>query len=81
MGKGMMNSRNVAKTLTSVDWESLSAGRRFSIRMHLWMCQHCRRFRRQLKQMSEAVRHTFSTQPISDDELSRRILERLGLHE
>ena len=52
----------------------MTPGQRFSLRMHLLMCHHCRRYVRQLRVLMGALPQVAED---STDEEVRRVLDRL----
>lgn len=60
----------------------LSRRERLALRLHLWVCQRCRRYRRQLLLLRQAVRQGRLEDWLPPARLSpearRRILKRLG---
>ncbi len=75
----MLTCRDVSHDLAADALRSASLRRRIAVRMHLLMCDNCRRFARQLDQMGVALRHmsTAGDARLSDVEAEQRILDRL----
>lgn len=70
--------REAAAALASGEEPSASWWRRAALRIHLAMCAHCARLRRQFAAISEGLRSAWSPSRLSEIEpLKRRILERL----
>jgi hypothetical protein len=51
--------------------------------MHLAMCEHCRRFARQLELIGHALRELWSQKPVPErlDAIKRRIMAHFGSHD
>lgn len=58
-----------------IDDADLSLGQRFSLRVHLVICRHCRRYVRQLRVLTAHLRHR-DPPPADDDEVDA-ILRRI----
>ena len=60
----MLSCRDLANVVASdyVDG-NLGLRARFGVRMHLAMCENCRRFIKQLRQVRTVIRHRFETPP------------------
>lgn len=73
----MLSCREVTQLTASDDLTTAGLRQRMAVRMHLLMCQHCRRYARQLRGMGNAVRQlarAAAPRP-SDAELERRLLD------
>lgn len=76
----MIRCKEVAELLGTEQLRDQGLSRRLQVRLHLWMCVHCKRFERQIRQMGAAVRRLLgSTEAASPDErLEERILRKLS---
>ena len=63
----------IARVISTDEVAQLSWSKRLSIRFHLAMCRHCRRYERQIREIGDAVRAFFSGR----QEVNREIVERL----
>ncbi|MBI4907278.1 MAG: hypothetical protein HY820_26880 [Acidobacteria bacterium] len=78
----MITCKQVSTLATSGELERQSAWTRLEIRFHLWMCKHCSRLVRQMRQMREAgrrLRSTFESESPAggDSGLEVRVLAKL----
>lgn len=64
----MLNCRQVVKDTDLLLADELPWQRRMSIKMHLLMCRHCRRYVRQLRVLIRAV--PFTHNKVSDEEVA-----------
>ena len=70
----MLSCKEVATILST--GEPRGGMRRFHLRFHLMMCQHCRRFERQLKALATGLRdHVDRTVESSEARLSGLVQE------
>jgi uncharacterized UBP type Zn finger protein len=81
--RAMIRCREVARLLTSEQLRAQSRMKRLQVRLHLWMCQHCSRLARQIKQLGSAARamaaSTYAEKPGGDEEdLEARLLRKLS---
>ncbi len=51
-----MTCKDVARLLTGDLLADMHARQRVQVRLHLWMCEHCRRLEQQLKRIGDAAR-------------------------
>jgi len=73
----MLNCRQVTERASAMVDGELSSRERLSMRMHLLMCVHCRRFQRHLQGMVSALRSREpSTDPV-DPAFVEQLLHRL----
>ena len=73
----MLKCRDVpAEASLAID-DELSWQRRLNLRFHVLMCQHCRRYLRQLTRLSRAWRRLHS--PASDEEVAE-VLDKCRVH-
>lgn len=72
--------REVTGMLAEGNLETAPWYTRVLIRMHLAMCEHCRRFARQLELIGNALCELWSRKPTPErlDATKRRIMARLG---
>lgn len=75
----MPSCREVSDRLAEGEVENLPWFTRLLLRWHLSMCEHCRRFARQIELISRALREHWNHQPSPErlKELKRRIMARL----
>lgn len=76
----MIRCREVARLLDTEQLKDRGFLKMFQVRMHLWMCRHCRRFERQIRQLRAAARLLLGSAQAArpDGELEERILRRLS---
>jgi len=75
----MMSCREVSTLVSTGQRPDLPLRKRMGIWMHLSMCQHCRRFWRQLRVLDRAVRSiVIGFERDMPAGLERRIVERLS---
>jgi len=79
MDRWMPSCREVAQRLTEGGFEKLPWHRRLPVRMHLLMCEHCRRVARQIVLINQALQRIWmeTPDPSTLDDVKRRILDRL----
>ena len=83
MGTGliyMLTCKQVSHVLASEEPVSSSWRKRLSVKLHLLMCRHCRRYSRQIQAIGDAARQIFcdSTQdPTSRERLRSSILDHI----
>lgn len=68
----MITCKEVSRAFASDELASMSWRQRLSVRLHLLMCRHCRRYARQVRAIGEAARRLFGGQS-----LEREVHERL----
>ncbi len=77
----MMKCKEVATLLDMEQVAGESFWRRAGVRLHLMMCQHCRRFARQIRQLragAQSMRSAIDSEA-SDAGLEEKIARTLGL--
>ena len=76
----MISCKEVARLLDTEQMKDQGLMKRLQVRMHLWMCRHCRRFERQIRQLRAAARQLLGSAQAAkpDGELEERILRRLS---
>lgn len=75
----MMTCKEVSTLVSMEQVDEAPLARRFGVWLHLMMCRHCRRFRRQLVRIGRIARliaDDFEREPTSGFE--GRIVDRLG---
>ena len=75
----MMRCREVSTLVSTGELGGQPLRRRVGVWLHLMMCQHCRRFRRQLQTLDRAFRAIvvgFEREKPAD--LERRVVQRLS---
>jgi predicted anti-sigma-YlaC factor YlaD len=55
----MPTCEEVARTIASAELATAGWRRRLSVRLHLLMCRHCRRYFRQMREIGTAARRIF----------------------
>jgi predicted anti-sigma-YlaC factor YlaD len=71
----MLRCNEVAAIVGSGELDEAGWRRRLSVRLHLMMCRHCRRYARQIAALGELTRKLVGREAETRDELERRILE------
>ena len=69
----MLSCREVSTILATDALEQAPWTRRMSVRLHLLMCRHCRRYKAQLSAMGEAARDLWGT--LRDDHVAEERIE------
>ena len=59
----MATCKEVAVTLGRDAWPDEPLWRRLALRLHLWMCPHCRRYAAQIRAIGSAARSLFREHP------------------
>ena len=79
MPKFIPPCREVASRLAHGEFEGASWRARLILRVHLFMCRHCRRFAGQMRLVSEGLRTAWKGNPSGErlNAARRRILSRL----
>lgn len=75
----MLSCKEVSHDLLADVHKSAGIGRRIAIRVHLLMCDNCRRFAAQLQRMNATMRELRSDgdPALGDEAAAQRILERV----
>jgi hypothetical protein len=76
----MLTCKEVSRTIASDELATAGWRRRLSVRLHLLMCLHCRRYSRQMREIGTAARRIFGEErpdPDSQDRLRSSILSRI----
>ena len=68
----MLNCKEVSHILASEEPVSSRWRQRLSVKLHLLMCRHCRRYSRQIQAVGDAARQIFSDS--TEDQTSRERL-------
>jgi len=74
MGTGliaMLTCKEVSKSIASDELTTTSWRQRLSVKLHLLMCRHCRRYARQMRAIGEAAKQIFSDSPADPDSRER----------
>ena len=76
----MISCKEVARLLDTEQMKDQGLMKRLQVRMHLWMCRHCKRFARQIRQLRAAARQMLGSAQAAqpDGEFEERILRRLS---
>lgn len=77
----MPSCKEVATAVSSGEIENAGFFRRLAIRFHLWICQPCRTYIRQMEQIGNAARRALGHVGAGDESLSsfeERVIERCG---
>ena len=75
----MATCKEVAQTLGRDAWRDEPLWRRLTLRLHLWMCPHCRRYATQIRAIGAAARSLFREQP-EDPEVLERLQQTILRH-
>jgi len=73
----MLRCNEVTRLCASEEIERAPLKTRLAVRLHLLMCEHCRRYVRELARIGEAVRSLAGSEPEDpdrDEALLRRVL-------
>ncbi len=73
----VMHCREIATLLDSDAVQNLSWVDRAQVRVHLWVCWHCRLLVRQIAWLGRIAREHAASVPGADAGLEKRILEKL----
>ncbi len=79
----MLTCKEVSRTIASDGLAEAGLRRRLAVRIHLWMCRHCRRYATQMRQLGEMARGMFRGQSEDPETLARlqnQILEQTGVN-
>jgi lysophospholipid acyltransferase (LPLAT)-like uncharacterized protein len=75
----VMHCRDIAKLIDSDDVKDLNFADRVQVRVHLWVCWHCRLLVRQIQWLRDVARVRMHRVAEADEQLEARMLQRLGL--
>ena len=67
----MLRCNELVRMLASDQFQDASRIRRFSLRMHLAMCRHCRRYARQLDLIGAEARRSWTATDADESALQR----------
>ena len=67
----MLSCKEVTRRLASDALEGGGWWRRLSVRLHLLMCRHCRRYAFQMRSIGTAARRVFRETPLEETSLER----------
>jgi len=73
----MITCRELARSVSSGEFDRDRLGSHLSVRLHLFLCSACRTYLGQMNRISEAIRFHFLSQPADLSALEKSILERL----
>ena len=76
----MLTCKDVSRTLASDELATAGWRQRLSIRFHLLVCGHCRRYARQMRAIGDAARRILGEKPRdpgSRERLKSAILDRI----
>jgi sigma54-dependent transcription regulator len=75
----VMHCREIAKLIDSDGVKDLNFADRVQVRVHLWVCRHCRQLVRQIRWLGDVARNRVHRIAEADEQLEARMLQRLGL--
>ena len=75
----VMHCREIANLIDSDQVKNLNFADRVQVRVHLWVCWHCRLLVRQIQWLGDVARNHIHRSAEADEHLEARILQRLGL--
>ena len=75
----VMHCREIANLIDSDQVKNLNFADRVQVRVHLWVCWHCRLLVRQIQWLGDVARNRIHRGAEADEHLEARILQRLGL--
>jgi hypothetical protein len=73
----VMHCREIAKLIGSDQVKDLNFADRQQVRVHLWVCWHCRQLVRQIKWLGRIARQAVGVRSDSGGDLEARILRNL----
>ena len=76
----MLTCQEVARSIATDELATAGWRQRLSIRFHLLMCQHCRRYARQIEAIGRATRRVLGSKPLepgSRERLRDSILDQI----
>jgi hypothetical protein len=71
----MLNCREVTRKIASEEFAEAGWRQRLGVRLHLFMCRHCRRYAAQLRAVGRAARSLWTTRPEDEDPDALKRLE------
>lgn len=71
----MLSCKDVTRTIAGEEVVEASWWRWFQVRLHLLMCQHCRRYAAQLRVIGKVARNLWGTRPGDEDPEALKHLE------
>ena len=72
----MLSCKNfVAYQGQILEGNDLSLGEKFSLKMHYFMCHHCRRYFKQIR-LVDSVAHNLESEPVASEKIEQ-LVERL----
>jgi hypothetical protein len=75
-----MHCREIAKLIESDEVKALNFADRQQVRVHLWVCWHCRLLVRQILWLGRAARKSADLPSEAGGDLEARILKNLSNH-
>ncbi len=75
----MMTCKEVAGAVGRDEWRDALLLRRLALRLHLWMCPHCRRYAAQIRAIGTAARSLFR-EYAEDPKILERLRETILRH-
>ena len=76
----MLTCKEIARAIAADELSDAGWRKRFSYRVHLFMCRHCRRYERQIRSIGASARALFRgkvTDRSARDQLRASILDRI----
>lgn len=67
----MLSCKEVAHAVSIEDVTLVGWRQRLTVRFHLMMCRHCRRYADQIEALGDAARNVFQQPPEAPENLSR----------
>jgi len=67
----MLRCKEVTRRIATEEFAEGSWRDRLAVRLHLAMCQHCRRYFRQMREIGRAVRRLVASPPVDSETLQR----------
>jgi hypothetical protein len=74
----VMHCREIAKLIESDEVKDLNFADRQQVRVHLWVCWHCRRLVRQILWLGQMARQSVSGKRDTSGDLEARIIRNLS---
>lgn len=71
----MLNCNEAAKLIAGDHLENASLSKRLSFWLHIFMCRHCRRYKKQMRLIGRAARDLFHSTPDAESSETIKRLE------
>ena len=72
----MLSCKEVTRAVASEDVAEASWWRRVQVQLHLYMCQHCRRYAAQLRVIGKVASNLWGTRSVDEEsEVTKRLAE------